>query len=205
MDDVSHGSISKDAQTGISVHRTDARAKVTGAAKYSIDLALPGMLHGHVVRASKAHARIKEIEREDALQVPGVKAVITAEDLSGLFPHFGHIVADHPILAIDKVRYWGEPVALVIGETPAAAADGAETVWVRYENLPTLMTPAEALAPDAPLIHDQSYEHGDSSFAEAFPGERSTNVMHEVEIGWGDVEAGLAAAHLVVRSPGCRR
>ena len=200
MDDLSQDAISKAAQTGVSVHRTDARAKVTGTAKYSIDLALPGMLHGYVVRASRAHARILEIEREEALRMPGVRAVITADDLSDLFPRFGHIVADHPILAIDKVRYWGEPVALVIGETPAAAADGAETVWVRYENLPTLMTPAEALAPDAPLIHDQSYEHGDSSFAEAFPGERLTNVMHEVEIGWGDVEAGLAAAHLVVEN-----
>jgi len=200
MADVSRGSISKEAQTGISVHRTDARAKVTGAAKFSIDLALPEMLYGCVVRASRAHARILEIEREEALRIPGVKAVITAEDLSGLFPRFGHIVADHPILAIDKVRYWGEPVALVVGKTPAAAADGAEMVWVRYDNLPALITPAEALVPDAPLIHEQSYEQGDSSFAEAFTSKRTTNVMHEVEIGWGDVEAGLNSAHLVVET-----
>lgn len=188
------------SQTGVSIQRFDARAKVTGAAKYAVDLMLPDTLHGRVIRSTRAHARILGIDREAALKMPGVKAVVTAEDLTGLFPRFGHIIADHAILAMGKVRYWGEPVALVLGESLAAACDGAEKVSVRYEDLPALMTPTEALAHDVPLIHDESYERGDSSFAEAFPEKRETNVMHEVELGWGDIDAGLALADLVVES-----
>jgi CO/xanthine dehydrogenase Mo-binding subunit/aerobic-type carbon monoxide dehydrogenase small subunit (CoxS/CutS family) len=180
--------------------RIDARAKLTGTAIYATDLHVPGMLHGRAVRATRAHARLVAIDARDALAVDGVVAVVTAADLEGLFPRFGHLVADHPILSIDKVRYWGEPVALVLAETVHAAADGAEAVQVTYDELPPLMTTAAALATDAPLIHEEPYEPGDAAFDEALSAREPSNVAHRVEQGWGDVDAALAAAELVVET-----
>src|SRR6185312_11709946 len=102
---------------GRAIPRRDLYEKVTGSAIYTVDVTPSGTLHGKVVRSSHAHARIVSVDKAAALAVEGVVAVITAEDLDGLFPRFGHIVPDHCILAIDKVRYYGEPVALVVAET----------------------------------------------------------------------------------------
>ena len=185
---------------GLTSPRLDGRAKVTGTAAYATDLHRTGMLHGRVVRSERAHARITGIDTAAALAVDGVAAVMTSADLEGLFPRFGHLIADHPILAIEKVRYWGEPVALVLADTLHAASDGAELVRVTYEELPTLMTPAEALAPGAPLIHEHAYDTGDSSFDEALPAREPSNIAHRVEQGWGDVDAAMASADLVVET-----
>ena len=185
---------------GLTSPRLDGRAKVTGRALYATDLHQAGMLHGRAVRSERAHARIVSVDTTAALDAAGVVAVMTAADLAGLFPRFGHLVADHPILAIDKVRYWGEPVALVLAETPHAAADGAELVRVSYEELPALMTPGEALAAGAPLIHEHAYEAGDSSFDEALPAREPSNVAHSVDQGWGDVDAAMAVADVVVET-----
>ena len=194
---------------GRSVRRADALAKVTGDADYCVDLAHPDTLHAKVVRAERAHAVIEGIDASAALEMPGVVDVVTSSDLGGLFPRFGHIVADHPILAIERVRYWGEPVALVVAETALTAADAAEQVVVSYEDLPAAMTADEALAPDAPLLHEHAYESGDSSFdalasrahdadRQADPGR--SNVAHEVTLGWGDVDAAFAEAHTIVET-----
>jgi CO/xanthine dehydrogenase Mo-binding subunit/aerobic-type carbon monoxide dehydrogenase small subunit (CoxS/CutS family) len=180
--------------------RLDAHPKVTGQAMYAIDLVAPGMLWGRAVRAERAHARIEGVDATEAMKVDGVVAVVTAGDLEGLFPRFGHLVADHPILAIGKVRYWGEPVALVLAESPHAASDGAELVRVTYDDLAAVMTTAEALAPDAPLLHEHAYPAGDSAFEEALPARDPSNVAHSVELGWGDVERALATAQLVVET-----
>jgi CO/xanthine dehydrogenase Mo-binding subunit len=184
----------------VSVPRLDGRAKVTGAAVYACDLTLPGMLHGKVVRSTTAHGRILDIDAGEARREPGVRAVITSQDLHGLFPRFGHILADHPILAIGKVRYWGEPVALVVADTAQAAVDGARLVRVRYEMLPPLMTPEQALDPDAPLLHEETYQTGDEAFQEALPEDNRKNIAHRVDLGWGDVDAALASAHVVVET-----
>ncbi|MGH8891359.1 MAG: xanthine dehydrogenase family protein molybdopterin-binding subunit, partial [Acidothermaceae bacterium] len=205
---------------GESVLRRDLLEKVTGSAVYTVDVMPPGVLYAKVVRASHAHARIVDIECEAARSVDGVISVVTAADLGALFPRFGHIVPDHCILAIDKVRYYGEPVALVVAETPASAADGAALVDVRYDPLPAAMTAAEALRADSPLLHEHGYAgSGDESFTAmaATPGRSNagaapvstdepsevrsnSNVCHEVALEWGDVEAAFAAAHLVVET-----
>lgn len=185
---------------GTTSPRLDAHAKVTGQAVYAIDLAESGMLWGRAVRAERAHARIEGVDATEALEVEGVVAVVTAGDLDGLFPRFGHLVADHPILAIGKVRHWGEPVALVLAESPYAASDGAELVRVTYDDLAAVMTPAEALAPDAPLLHEHAYPAGDLAFDEALPAREPSNVAHSVNLGWGDVDQALATAHLVVET-----
>ena len=195
---------------GRSVLRQDLLEKVTGAADYCVDVTMPGMLHAKVVRSDRAHATIVGIDTAEAVKSPGVVAVVTSADLTGLIPRFGHIIADHCILAIDKVRYYGEPVALVLGETTHAAADGAALVSVSYEDLPPVLDAARALEPGAPLVHERTYSvSGDDSFkvltsskhdAETPVEEKPTNVAHEVTLEWGDVDVALAEAHLVVES-----
>ena len=191
---------------GQAVSRRDLVDKVTGAATYTVDITPPGCLHAKVVRSSRAHARLTGIDKTAALAVPGVVAVVTSDDLDGLFPRFGHIVPDHCILAIGKVRYYGEPVALVVAENPIAAADGADLVEVGYEDLPAVMTAQAALAPDAPLLHETGYEaSGDQSFSEAThsqPDEAGAgspgNVAHAVDLDWGDLDAAFEDAAVVV-------
>lgn len=203
--DHGHDSAHAGRVAGRSVRRADAIEKVTGSAIYTVDVGLRESLHGVVVRSERAHAIIREIDRIEALAMPGVTAVITSEDLGGLFPRFGHIIADHPILAIERVRYWGEPVALVVAETYDLAADAAAAVVVRYEDLPPVMDVAAALAVDAPSLHEDEYEHGDESFRTLSggggeDGDLHPNVCHVSRIGWGDVDAALAQAHLVVEN-----
>lgn len=185
---------------GSAVTRVDARAKVTGEALYSVDHAVPGMLHGHVLRSTRAHAEILDIDRTKASTMPGVVAVVTAEDLSGLFKWFGHIVADHPILAIDKVRYFGEPVALVIADTPYAAGDAADAVRVEYQDLPVVIEPEEAMLANAPVLHSEDYTAGDRSFAEARSERTGPNVAHSADLGWGDVDEAFSSAAVIVET-----
>lgn len=192
---------------GTSVRRTDYLEKVTGAAQYCVDLTADRMLHARVVRADRAHARIVAVNLAEARALPGVKAVLTSADLTGLFPRFGHIVADHCILATGKVRFFGEPVALVVAETAFEAADAAALVTVEYEDLPAVMTAEEALCQSAPLVHEERYASaGDESFAtlaKAGPetaAPAASNLSHEVTLEWGDVEAGLQTSAVVVET-----
>ncbi len=193
---------------GQSVPRTDAVAKVTGAAVYAVDVVMPDMLHAKVVRSDRAHARIVGIDKDEALAVPGVVGVVAGEDITSLFPRFGHIIADHAILAVDKVRYYGEPVALVVATDPLVARDAVRLVHVEYEDLPALLDVASALAPDAAVLHESSYS---PSREDEPPGGRMArtpvkvtsshpNVAHEAHKEWGDVEAAFRDAHLVVET-----
>ncbi|KWX66619.1 xanthine dehydrogenase family protein molybdopterin-binding subunit [Mycobacterium sp. NAZ190054] len=190
---------------GRSVRRRDLVEKVLGTAQYTVDVTMPGMLHAKVVRADRAHAEILDIAVDKALALPEVVAVVTASDLDKLFPRFGHIISDHFILATGKVRYFGEPLAIVLAETRAAAHDAADLVEVSYDELPTVMSTAEALAPGASLVHETTYAAtADASFKELTESESGegqpdlTNVAHEVNLGWGDVDAAFAEAHLIV-------
>ena len=185
--------------TGESEPRRDAWEKVTGRARYAIDASMPNMAHAAVVRSERAHARITGIDRAAAEAAPGVIAVVAADDLGGLVCRFGHIVPDHPILAVGKVRYYGEPVAVVVAETAHQAADAAALVWVDYDDLPALTNPVDALASDA-LIHEQSYVEPGQEFLGVVPAASADNVAHRGELAWGDAEAALAAAPTVVET-----
>lgn len=192
---------------GRSVQRRDLLEKVTGRAVYTVDVVPPGCLHAKVLRADRAHAQIVSVDTAAAKAAPGVVAVVTADDLGGLFPRFGHIVADHCILAIGKVRYYGEPVALVVANSVLAAADAVELIEVEYKDLPAVMNPEEATAPGAPLVHEESYgASGDESFTAlaATPGAEelapTSNVAHENNLEWGDVDAAFSSAALVTES-----
>ncbi|MCU1432688.1 MAG: aldehyde oxidase [Actinotalea sp.] len=206
-DSVHGGEGSPFRTVGRSVRRRDLVEKVLGTAQYTVDITMPGMLHAKIVRSERAHATILDIDTSKALARPDVVAVVTAPDIDRLFGRFGHIISDHFILATGKVRYFGEPVAIVLAETRAAAADAADLVDVSYDDLPSVMSAGAALAEGAALVHEASYDAtADASFKELTesdgdgPAEEParSNVGHEVTLGWGDVDAAFRDAHLVV-------
>src|SRR3954453_14299661 len=121
-------------RVGDVVPRADGISKVKGEFAYSSDLMAPGMLWGHTIRSPHAHARILAIEIAQALTQPGVHAVLTHADVPGA-KHYGLEFADQPVLAIDRVLYFGEPVALVAADHPEQARRAAELVRVEYEPL----------------------------------------------------------------------
>ena len=108
------------SQVGQSIPRLEARAKVTGRAEYAYHLSLPGMLYGKIFRSTVAHGRIRGIDTRAAAQQPGVHAVITGGDIVRLIPdpYYGPAFHDQPILALEKVRHVGEPVAVVLAADP---------------------------------------------------------------------------------------
>ena len=185
---------------GTSAPRTDGIAKVTGAARYAIDLSVPGMAHVIVVRSTRAHARIERIDRAAASAAPGVLRVITGDDLlaAGLTPYYGHVVLDHPVLAIGRVRFHGEPVALVIAESRREAAEAAELVEVRYEELPSVTDAVEALAEGAPLLHEERGERVGDEGMDGGEAGLIGNVCSLARVEWGDVDAAFKDAPVVV-------
>lgn len=138
--------------------RPDTPAKARGATRYAADRPVRGLLHARLVPSTRAHARIVSIDREAALAVPGVVAVLIAEDLS--LKGEGSDRLSRP-LAGSEVVFAGEPVALVVARTAQAAADGAELVQVRFEALPPVVEMAAAMEPGAPLARVQLAEEGD--------------------------------------------
>jgi CO/xanthine dehydrogenase Mo-binding subunit len=129
---------------GERVRRADGVPKTTGEFEYASDLQAAGMLWGHTLRSPHAHARIRSVDVSAALRVAGVHAVLTHEDVPGR-KTYGLEFADQPVLAVDRVRYYGEPVAVVAAEHPEQARRAAELIVVDYEPLPPLDDPERAL------------------------------------------------------------
>jgi xanthine dehydrogenase molybdenum-binding subunit len=174
---------------GKSVKRVDTLGKVTGGAQYAGDLALPGMLHSKLKRSEIAHARIKRIDTSRALALPGVKAILTHENVPRVL-HFGSphprsasVTKDQYILDT-KVRYWGEAVAAVAATTEEIADEAIRLIEVEYEPLPGLFTVEDAMAPGAAVIHETS------------PG--GNLVIPPAVYKRGDVARGFAEADLVI-------
>jgi CO/xanthine dehydrogenase Mo-binding subunit len=135
--------------------RVDGIGKVTGRSRFAADLAAPGMLWGAVLLAGRPHARILSIDTSAARALPGVQAVLTASDLH----HerlFGVVIRNQPVLAVDKVRQYGDGVAMVAAESQAAAELACKQIIVRYEDLPGVFDPEEAMSPGAVSIHEGS-------------------------------------------------
>jgi len=133
------------------------------------------MLHAKVLRSKYPHARILRVDTGRAKALPGVVAVLTAEDVPGAKNH-GVVRPDWPVLAYDKVRYVGDAIALVAAETEEAAEQALEFIQVDYEPLPVVTSPQQALAPDAPLVHDGG------------------NLLKHIQVRKGDAEKGFAEA-----------
>ncbi len=182
-----------------SVPRRDGRAKVSGKALYVSDVKLIGMAHAKVLRSPYAQAKIVSIDTSRATSRPGVFAVVTGNNLEGIDPYYGHAVKDHPLLAIDKVRYAGEPVAAVVAVDERTAFEALEYIDVKYEELKAVMTPQEALAEDAPLLHQRKFEAG---ALRGFEGEvtagKGSNICQQHRVQWGDVEKAFKKAAAVV-------
>jgi CO/xanthine dehydrogenase Mo-binding subunit len=182
----------------------DGPAKVTGAIRYAPDVQLPGLLHIRLVTSIHAHANIRAIETASALEVPGVAAVLTAKDLPNIPPSS----RSRLLLARGRVMFVGQPVALVLATSEAAAEDGVGQVTVDYEPLPAAITLDDALAEGAPLVWpngvpDASGEAGaHGADAPAGGGESArrerSNVSGEETFTRGDVAQGFAGAEVVV-------
>ncbi|AKH80881.1 hypothetical protein AA958_00415 [Streptomyces sp. CNQ-509] len=179
---------------GVSLPRLDAVPKVTGAAEYGVDVAPPGALTARVLTSPLPAARIRRLDTRRARRVPGVRAVVTGAD----WPRrHGPFVRDQPALALDQVRHYGEVVAAVAAETEEAAAEAVEQIEVEYEPLPALLTPDQALADDARLIHPD-WQHYELTGALGIRFDPHGNSPFRFRLRTGDAEAGLAAADVVV-------
>jgi len=182
-----------------SLPRRDGRVKVTGKAQYVADLKLIGMAYAKVLRSPYAHAKILSIDKSRAEAHPGVHCVVTGFDLDGINPYYGHAVKDHPLLAIEKVRYAGEAVAAVVAVDERTAFEALELIEVKYEELKAIFTPQEAAAKDAPLLHQRQFEAG---ALRGFEGEvtagKGSNICQSHKIEWGDVDKAFKEAAAVI-------
>lgn len=181
-----------------SVAREDGVAKVTGSAVYASDIRLEGMAYAKLLRSPFAHARILSVDASEALRQPGVIAVLHGNNLQGIDPYYGHAVKDHPLLAIGKVRFLGEPVAAVVAEDERSAYEALESVRVEYEELPGVLEVDAALADGAPLVHETSYAGGSFRGFDDPGSMKASNICQEVHLEWGDVAAAFAQAAQVV-------
>jgi len=177
--------------------RVDFLDKVTGRAAFISDLDVPGMVHGKVLRSTMPHARITGIDIDAALSMPGVIGIVTGSDLGGIDPIWGVSLKDRPLIAIDRVRYVGEPVAVVVAETEALAEEALDAVMVDYDPLPYVTEAAEALAPNAPLIHDGVQPLKDFYFKGEAKPVGGTNIFQTYAYDNGDVDAAFASADRV--------
>jgi CO/xanthine dehydrogenase Mo-binding subunit len=182
---------------GRSVPRRDAGEKLRGKAQFAGDIVVPRMLHGKVLRSPLPHARVTSIDVSGAEAMPGVVCVLTASDLADLDPYWGHAIRDRPVVAIDRVRFAGEPVAAVAAEDEATAVAALERIEVSYEELDVLGTIEQALAPDAPVLHEGPLRpglfHGLGELAPA-----DGNVCYRYRLDRGEIEAAFAHADFVV-------
>jgi len=171
--------------------RIDGWAKATGQALYVADLVFPGMLVGKFLGSTCAHGRIKKINLEKAKRVKGVKAIITGRD----FPYLhGECIINIPFLAIDKVRYVGEPVVAVAAEDEEAAKEALSLVEVEYEELPAVFDPEEAMREDAPLIHEEMEKYQYISAVKMIP---KTNICQHFVLSLGSLEEGFAQSDYI--------
>jgi CO/xanthine dehydrogenase Mo-binding subunit len=175
--------------------RNDGAEKVTGKALYTVDVDLPGMAHAKVLRSPYAHARLTRVDGSKAERLPGVLAVITREDQKSL-RMFGAAYKDQTIVALDKVRYAGDPVAAVAAIDEATAARALELIEVEYEDLPAVTSIDEALAENAPLVHEAPASGGElmGQRYEAPKEFSGSNLCYRFSYANGDVEAGFKKA-----------
>src|SRR5438128_2837457 len=172
---------------GKSLPRMDGAGKVTGTAVYAADFALPGMLVGKVFRSAEPHARIMRLDTARARALPGVRAVMTAADVAERME--APDLADGTVFARSKVRYFGQPMAAVAATTPEAADTALAAIEVVYESLPAVLDLDAALAPGAPLIHEEWASYTASAILH-----RDGNVCNRARIVVGDVERGFEEA-----------
>jgi CO/xanthine dehydrogenase Mo-binding subunit len=182
-------------QVGRSVRRLEGAAKVSGRAEYVHNLRLPGMLYGKIVRSTVSHGRIRSIDVDAASALEGVHRVVTVADIRTVVPEpfYGPAFHDQPILAVDKVHYVGEPVAVVLAADPHVADAAAQLVVADYEELPAVYDEVEAMT-SAAIVHDVLKPAGTFPDLKHLQGRHDTNVALDFHLRRGDVARGFAEA-----------
>jgi CO/xanthine dehydrogenase Mo-binding subunit len=182
-------------QVGQSIPRLEARAKVTGRAEYTYGLSIPGMLYGKIFRSTIAHGRIKRIDTRAAQRLAGVHRVVTGEDILKLIPdpYYGPAFHDQPILALEKVRHVGEPVAVVLAADRHVAEQALSLIVADYDELPAVYDEVEAIKNEV-VVHDVLKPAGTFPDLKHLAGRRSTNVALDFHLRYGDVEKAIATA-----------
>jgi CO/xanthine dehydrogenase Mo-binding subunit len=176
---------------GSSPGRMGGVERVVGKGVYGIDLMFKDQLHGAILRSQHAHAKIVSIDTSEAKKIPGVHAVVTAADAPNV--RYGRSYFDRHILARDKVRFMGDPVAAVAAESPAIAKQALKKIKVVYEPLPVVIDPEEATKPDAPTLHD------DMPLPKSIPADaKLKNICGHAVVHVGDAEKAMAEADVVV-------
>jgi len=176
---------------GKSIPRTDGPIKTTGGALYTADLNFPGMLYAKVLRSPYAHARILSMKTDAALSKEGVIAVVTGEDVPR---RIGVAVTDQLPIAKEKIRYAGEPVAVVVAISEKAAWRALKFIEVEYEILPHVIYPQEAILPDAPLIHEDFNDYKLAPYV--YPEDK--NIYHHFKVRKGDYVSAFSEAYKVL-------
>lgn len=181
-----------DSSVGRPVPPEDTTLKVTGTATYTFDWDLPGTLHAKLVTSTVPHAKIVSINADRAKEVPGVVAVLTGRDMPF---RVGMYAGDRDLLAVEKVRWAGHPVALVVAENLEAAERAAELVDVEYEALPAVFDAVEALKSDAPILHERMEEYKHAPVFYPVPG---TNIANRFRLVHGEAEKGFEQSDEIV-------
>jgi CO/xanthine dehydrogenase Mo-binding subunit len=179
---------------GRPIPRTDNTGKVTGEARYTSDVLLPGTLWAKTLRSPHSHARILRLDVSRAEKAPGVKAVITGNDARGIL--YGRRYRDISVLAQERVRFLGERVAALAAETLEQAEQALDLIEIEYEELPAIFDPVAAAKPGAPIIHADLHTYKGLPH----PIEGPTNVFVREVFTRGDVSVGFAQADLIIEN-----
>ncbi|SEB01417.1 xanthine dehydrogenase family protein molybdopterin-binding subunit [Variovorax sp. YR216] len=177
---------------GQAIPQLESDEKLTGRAQYIADLYRPGMLHGAILQSPYAHARIRGYDLREALALPGVRAIVTGDDLDDAHK-MGAFIKDEPAFAKGKVRYVGEIVAAVAADTEAIARQATRLIRVDYEELPAVLGPEEALAPGAALVHEDT-----GSYVKVFDSGTDGNLCSRTSFRSGDIDSAWAQCDVVV-------
>ncbi|AGY74652.1 xanthine dehydrogenase family protein molybdopterin-binding subunit [Clostridium autoethanogenum] len=180
---------------GKGIPRIDGVEKVTGEAQYVQDISFKGMLYAKVKTSPYAHALIKSINTSKAKELPGVKAVLTGHEA---YQKLGIYIVDKPILAVDKVRYFGEAVAAVAAVNIDIAERAIDLIEVEYEPLPVLLDVEEAVKPNAILIHPDLGNY--KTIPGVFFPEANTNVSNHFKLKKGDIKKGFEESDLIIEN-----
>ncbi|MBI3079318.1 MAG: xanthine dehydrogenase family protein molybdopterin-binding subunit, partial [Deltaproteobacteria bacterium] len=176
---------------GTNVPRLDATEKAAGRATYTVDLRLPGLLHGRFLRSPHPHARLLHVDAERARRLPGVRAVVTGADAPAV--RHGRVIKDETAFPTTRVRFVGERVAAVAAIDPDIAEEAVGLIRVEYEPLPPVHTPEEAMREGAPVLHEEL-----ASYVSEVKAERFGNVCARFLTVQGAGADGFAEADLVV-------
>src|SRR5579875_1768779 len=206
IDDAEHQAARRQARTrvvGRRERRVDARPLVTGAPVYATEFEQPNMLHARILHSPHAHAIIRRVNKSRALALPGVRAVLTHEDV----PRVAHSTAGQPYpepspydmyLLDNRARYVGDWVAFVAAETPAIAEEALGLIEVEYEVLPAVFDPLEAMQEWAPRLHEPDTTHPNAGKNLGSIYDATHNIAAHEVIRHGDFEAAMREADIIV-------